>query len=90
MPLLVFAVPRQDQARNDFEVAIPHLGSLILTHTWAGQIPALASVPPEDRPPVLPVFYAFRLMVGIGLLMLAVVALSACCWACGRIWHRLH
>ena len=85
IPLLVFAVPRQDEARNDYEIAIPHLGSLILTHTWAGQIPPLTSVPAEDRPPVLPVFYAFRVMVGIGVLMLLVVAASAWAWWRGRL-----
>ena len=85
VPLVVFAVPRQDLERNDYEITIPHLGSLILTHTWDGQIPTLKSVPPEDRPPVLPVFYAFRVMVGIGFLMLAVVALSAWSWWRGRL-----
>ncbi len=46
-------------------------GSLILTHDPNGLFPGLKSVPPADRPPVLPAFFAFRIMVGIGLLMIA-------------------
>ncbi len=85
VPLVLFAVPRQAEARNDYEVAIPRLGSLILTHSLDGDIPALTSVPPEDRPPVAPVFYAFRVMVGIGVLMLLVVVASAWAWWRGRL-----
>jgi cytochrome d ubiquinol oxidase subunit I len=84
VPLVLFGVPRLAGERNDLEVAIPRLGSLILTHSLDGEIPALTSVPPEDRPPVAPVFFAFRVMVGIGLLMLWVVAASAWAWA----WWR--
>lgn len=85
VPLVLFAVPRQAEARNDYEVAIPRLGSLILTHSLDGDIPALTSVSPEDRPPVAPVFYAFRVMVGIGVLMLLVVVASAWAWWRGRL-----
>jgi len=85
VPLVLFAVPRQAEARNDYEVAIPRLGSLILTHSLDGDFPALTSVPPEDRPPVAPVFYAFRVMVGIGVLMLLVVVASAWAWWRGRL-----
>ena len=85
VPLLLFGVPRQAQERNDYQMAIPRLGSLILTHSLDGEIPALTSVRPEDRPPVLPVFFAFRVMVGIGLLMLAVVLASVWAWWRGRL-----
>ncbi len=85
VPLVLFAVPRQAEERNALEVAVPRLGSLILTHSLDGEIPALTSVPPGERPPVAPVFYAFRVMVGIGLLMLAVVAASAWAWWRGRL-----
>ncbi|QTD44707.1 cytochrome ubiquinol oxidase subunit I [Ottowia testudinis] len=85
VPLVLFAVPRQAEARNDFEVAIPRLGSLILTHSLDGEILALTSVAPADRPPVLPVFVAFRVMVGIGMLMLLVVAASCWAWWRGRL-----
>lgn len=80
VPLILFAVPRQAEARNDYEIAIPRLGSLILTHSLDGTIPPLNAVPPENRPPVAPVFYAFRVMVGLGMLMLLVVTVSAFAW----------
>jgi cytochrome d ubiquinol oxidase subunit I len=53
-----------------YAVAIPHAGSLILTHSWDGQIPALKDFPPADRPNATIVFWTFRGMVGLGLLML--------------------
>ncbi|UNK42811.1 cytochrome ubiquinol oxidase subunit I [Luteimonas sp. S4-F44] len=80
VPLVLFAVPNADEARNDYEIAIPRLGSVILTHSWDGTIAPLTAVPPEDRPPVAPVFYAFRVMVGIGMAMLALTAVSLWAW----------
>ena len=47
---------------------IPHGSSLILTHSWDGQFPGLTSVPPADRPPVAPAFFAFRIMLAIGFM----------------------
>lgn len=69
-PLVLFAIPDQSQARNYAEVSIPHLGSLINTHQWNGELPGLTSAPAPDRPWVAPVFFSFRIMVGIGILML--------------------
>ncbi|MEN5116372.1 cytochrome ubiquinol oxidase subunit I [Luteimonas sp. TWI662] len=80
VPLVLFAVPNVDEERNDYEIAIPRLGSVILTHSWDGTIAPLTAVPPEDRPPVAPVFYAFRVMVGIGMAMLALTAVSLWAW----------
>ncbi|MBA0228194.1 cytochrome ubiquinol oxidase subunit I [Stenotrophomonas maltophilia] len=77
VPLVVFAVPNEQQGRNDLEIAIPRMGSLILTHSLDGTFAPLTSVPASERPPVLPVFYAFRIMVGLGSLMLLVAWLSA-------------
>lgn len=71
-PLLLFAIPDTEEERNRFEIGIPYLASLILTHEPNGELPGLKSVPPEDRPPVAVVFYSFRLMVGIGVLMIAI------------------
>ena len=85
VPLILFALPVQAEARNDYEVSIPHLRSLILTHSLRGEIPPLTSVPPDQRPPVAPVFYAFRVMVGLGVLMLLLVLLSALAWWRGRL-----
>lgn len=72
-PLVLFAWPNETAERNDYEVALPKLGSLILTHRWEGEVAGLKSVPPQDRPPVPAVFFAFRTMVGIGLILLAIV-----------------
>ncbi len=69
-PLLLFAIPDQEAAKNHFEIGIPGGASWILTHTADGEIPGLDEVPPEDRPYVPTVFFAFRIMVGIGLLFL--------------------
>jgi len=84
VPLVVFAVPDAEAERNDFEFAIPRLGSLILTHSWDGTITPLTAVPRDERPPVAPVFYAFRIMVAIGLAMLALSVVSL--WAWRRRW----
>ncbi|MDR6958217.1 cytochrome d ubiquinol oxidase subunit I [Pseudomonas brassicacearum] len=70
-PLRLFAIPDQANHRNDFELAIPHLGSLYLRHDWTGTIQSLDEFAPEDIPPVATVFFAFRIMVGIGLLIVA-------------------
>ena len=68
-PLLLFAIPDERERKNHFEIAVPRLGSLILTHDADGEIEGLNNF--RDRhPPVLPLFFAFRLMVGMGVLML--------------------
>ncbi|HTV98291.1 MAG TPA: cytochrome ubiquinol oxidase subunit I [Steroidobacteraceae bacterium] len=73
-PLTLFAIPDARTESNRFAIEIPELGSLILTHDPRGVVPGLKDVPPEDRPPVAVPFFAFRLMVGIGLSMLAIIA----------------
>ena len=75
-PLILFALPDQAAAENRFELAIPRLGSLILTHDLDGRVQGLEEWPPEDRPYVPLVFFAFRIMVGIGLLMLTVAGIA--------------
>ena len=84
VPLVVFALPDAENERNAYELAIPRLGSLILTHSWDGEIEPLSAVPASERPPVAPVFWAFRIMVGLGLAMLALALVSA--WAWRRGW----
>ncbi|HET9679492.1 MAG TPA: cytochrome ubiquinol oxidase subunit I [Gammaproteobacteria bacterium] len=69
-PLLLFAIPDMEAETNHYEIGIPNGASWILTHDAAGVVPGLKSVPPEDRPNVALVFWSFRVMVGIGLLML--------------------
>jgi cytochrome d ubiquinol oxidase subunit I len=84
-PLILFAWPDQQQERNRYELAVPKLGSLIVTHDLDGEIAGLKTVPPEERPPVAPVFFAFRVMVGVGVLMLALVIWSAVAWRRGTL-----
>ncbi|MEO8314527.1 MAG: cytochrome ubiquinol oxidase subunit I [Pseudomonadota bacterium] len=68
-PLLLFAWPDETQRRNHFEIGIPRGASLILRHDANGEIQGLDDFP-NAHPPVKPVFFAFRIMVGMGLLML--------------------
>lgn len=70
-PLLLFAIPDEDARTNHLAVAIPNLASLILTHDTQGEIRGLNEFV-GNHPPVKPVFFGFRVMVGIGLLMLCV------------------
>jgi len=74
------------EERTDWTVEIPHLGALILTHDWNGSIKGLKEFPPQDRPPAAVVFWAFRIMVGLGLLMLAVGVWATWLRARGRLY----
>lgn len=69
VPLLLFAIPDEANETNHYEIGIPNVTSLILTHSLDGEVPGLTEVPAADRPPVLPVFMSFRVMVSIGMLM---------------------
>jgi cytochrome d ubiquinol oxidase subunit I len=80
LPLVLFGIPNPAQERNDYEVSVPRLGSLILTHTWSGGIQPLTAVPASERPPVAPVFFSFRIMVGLGMLMLLLALASLWAW----------
>jgi cytochrome d ubiquinol oxidase subunit I len=71
-PLTLFAIPDQTRQTNRAAIDVPMLGSLILTHDPNGVVEGLDAAPRADRPPVAIVFFAFRIMVGAGLLMLAV------------------
>ncbi len=81
-PLILFAWPNGKTESNDFEIGIPKLGSFVITHDWNGRFQGLKDFPPENRPPVAPVFFAFRIMVGIGL---GLIALAYCG---GYLWWR--
>lgn len=69
VPLILFAIPDQEAQTNHFELKIPKVASYILTHDWEGEVPGLTEVEPENQPPVFIVFWAFRVMVALGLLM---------------------
>ncbi|MDD2947775.1 MAG: cytochrome ubiquinol oxidase subunit I [Rugosibacter sp.] len=75
-PAVLIALPDAKTQSNQFEIAIPKLASFYLTHDWQGELKGIKSFP-DQHPPVAPVFFAFRLMVGVGLLMLAVSWLAA-------------
>ncbi|NBT34084.1 MAG: cytochrome ubiquinol oxidase subunit I [Betaproteobacteria bacterium] len=73
---VLFAVPNSTTRSNDLEVSIPKLASFYLTHDWEGEVRGLNEF--ENRhPPVQAVFWGFRIMVGVGMLMLAVSWLGA-------------
>lgn len=71
-PLILFGIPNSKEERVDYKIEIPKLGSLILTHDLNGEIKGLKEWPVAERPPVGPVFWAFRIMVGIGFAMLGI------------------
>ncbi|NCC22195.1 MAG: cytochrome ubiquinol oxidase subunit I [Alphaproteobacteria bacterium] len=85
-PLLLFAVPDQEARTNHFEVGIPGLASWFLTHDFDGEIPGLNEFG-NDIPPVGWVFYCFRVMVGIGLLMIFTGITSAILRWRGRLFE---
>jgi cytochrome d ubiquinol oxidase subunit I len=72
-PLILFALPDQSAQDNHLEIAIPGLSSLILKHDLDGVVPGVSAVPRDEQPPVAIVFWSFRIMVSVGLLMLGFV-----------------
>ncbi len=68
-PLILFGIPDMEAEETKYAIEIPKLGSLILTHHLDGEIIGLKAFPKEDRPNALIVFWAFRIMVGLGTLM---------------------
>jgi cytochrome bd ubiquinol oxidase subunit I len=75
-PAIVFALPDSAAEENRYELAIPGLGSLILTHDLDGEVRGLKEWPPDERPNVPIVFWAFRIMVFLGVAMLGIVLAS--------------
>ena len=71
VPLILFGWPDMSTETTRYAVEVPRLGSLVLTHRLDGQFPGLSEYPPQDRPNSTIVFWTFRVMVGLGFLMLA-------------------
>lgn len=71
VPAVLFAIPDKTTQSNHYEIAIPKLASFYLTHDWNGEVKGIKEFG-DQHPPIGPVFWAFRIMVGMGLLMLAV------------------
>ncbi|WLI91597.1 cytochrome ubiquinol oxidase subunit I [Massilia sp. R2A-15] len=70
LPLILFGLPDMQAETTRYAVEVPHLGSLILTHSWNGQIRGLKEFAPRDRPNSAIVFWSFRVMVGLGVAMI--------------------
>ena len=83
-PLVLFALPNAETRHNDFAIEVPKVASLILTHELDGEVKGIEAFAPaapgaeQLAPPVAPVFFAFRIMLVVGVLMLAV--------AWGGVW----
>lgn len=86
-PLRLFALPDMQARRNHFEVAIPDIGSLYLRHNLEGRIHTLNQYPRSDLPWVPGVFWSFRVMVGLGILMLAAGIAGLVVRLRGRLWQ---
>jgi cytochrome d ubiquinol oxidase subunit I len=86
IPLVLLGWPDMAAESTRYALQVPHLGSLILTHSWDGQIKGLKEFAPEDRPNATIIFWTFRLMVGLGMLML----LLGVCGAWLRLRGRLY
>jgi len=82
IPLTLFAIPDEKAGKNLFAIEVPWLGSLILTHELDGEVKGLNDFPADQRPPVAPPFFGFRIMVGCGVLMLCIVLFGG--------WLRWH
>jgi cytochrome d ubiquinol oxidase subunit I len=87
-PLILFGLPDMAQEVTKYQIAVPYLGSLILTHDINGHIPGLKEFAPEDRPNSTVVFWTFRLMVGLGMLMLLMAAWAALLRYRGRLYEN--
>lgn len=86
-PLILFGLPDMKAEKTRFAVEIPYLGSLILTHTLTEQVPALKDFKPEDRPNSTIVFWSFRVMVGLGFLMIFTGLWSLWLRMRGKLYH---
>jgi cytochrome d ubiquinol oxidase subunit I len=82
----IFAWPDEKNETNRFAISIPRGASLILKHDPNGLFAGLKDVPPAERPPVLPVFFAFRIMLYIGFFMIAAALYGAFLWWRGRLF----
>lgn len=83
VPLILFGIPDMEKETTRYALEIPRLGSLILTHSLDGQFPGLSEYSKQDRPNSTIVFWSFRIMVGLGLLMLLLAA-----WGLWLRWRK--
>lgn len=88
VPLVLFAIPDQEQRTNHYALEIPNLASMILTHKWDGEIKGLNEFEEQGLPPVATVFFSFRVMVALGSLFIALGIFGAWCLFRGNLWQR--
>ena len=91
-PFYVFGIPNDEEQRLDYAIGIPKLSSMILKHDWDAPIDGLDTIADEDQPPVGMVFWAFRIMVAIGVAMLGIGVWSVFARMRGKLfdWALLH
>ncbi|MFA9475319.1 MAG: cytochrome ubiquinol oxidase subunit I [Filomicrobium sp.] len=86
-PLLLFGFPDMEAEETRYAIGIPKLGSLILTHEWDGEVKGLKAWPKEERPYAPVLFWSFRIMVGIGFLMVVIGVWSLIMRFSGRLYE---
>jgi cytochrome bd ubiquinol oxidase subunit I len=87
VPLILFGLPDMQAETTHWKIEIPHAASLLLTHSWDGQIPALKDFPRADRPNSTIVFWTFRVMVGLGSLMILLALIGLWLRRGGRLYR---
>ncbi len=86
-PLILFGLPNDAEQRIDYALEIPKLSSLVLKHDLNAPLAGLDTVPDDEQPPVAIVFWAFRVMIGIGFAMVALGLWSLWCRFRGRLFE---
>lgn len=86
-PLVLIGWPNVDAGRTEYKIEVPYLSSLILTHSLDGQVPGLNSFPRENWPPAATIFWTFRLMVGLAVLMTVVAITGLVLRKRGRLYE---
>ena len=89
MPLYLFGIPDMQAEETKYAIGIPNLGSLIMTHTLDGEVKGLKEFAPEDRPNSLVVFWSFRIMVGLGVLMILMAILGVWLRKTGKFYDSV-
>ncbi len=84
-PTILFALPDEENERNRFEIGIPAIGSWVVAGDVDAELEGLKEWPEEDRPPVAYTFWAFRIMVGLGMIMIVMGFWGTALWALGRL-----
>ena len=87
-PYALFAIPNPKEEKNLFEISIPNGLSLLVTHSFNGRVQGLKEFPREDRPSVSALFWSFRIMVGVGFILLLVMAWAFLLWRQGKLYHH--